>query len=282
LARILLLRADEMNIRRSPTSSRLRALAAAVCWLALHACAHDQVLQNAPPAAPSPPPRAAKGRASGVAPKPEMVAGEPFSAFMADHFAITTYARDCVIAGDVESIRGPLMALADYRYDTVAPGGWVRSAAELQATARLTARAESLDAAAAGIATMGRICGDCHTTEGRGPSLGSLAGDLIYDEEPNSLPGRMHRHARGADQLWLGLTAPSHVVWQAGAKTIADTSELAERDLPPSFVGALAEVRELGEQAEGAVATSERADLYGALLATCADCHSRIENHDVE
>lgn len=201
---------------------------------------------------------------------------------MSEHFVIATYARDCVIAGDVEALRQPLMQLAEYRYETVAPGAWLQGAAELQAAARLTAQADSLEAAALGVAMMGRICGDCHTEQGSGPRLGALAGDLSYGKEADTLQGRMHRHARGADQLWLGLTAPSNVVWEAGAKTIGDTPPLTDADYPSDFMDALAEVRALGAQASQATTSSERAMRYGALLGTCADCHSRLLDHEAE
>jgi mono/diheme cytochrome c family protein len=200
---------------------------------------------------------------------------------MADHYVIATYARDCVIAGDVEALRAPLQTLADYQYTGVAPGGWVRGIAELQEAARLTAQADSIDTAAAGVATMGRICGACHQSGGKGPTPPPAQLQRSYDEEPDSLQQRMGRHMMGAQQLWDGLTMPSTAAWRAGSYAIGHAPEPADRELPSGFTNALAEVRALGARAANLEHASERADLYGLLLTTCADCHSRVMDHDL-
>lgn len=200
---------------------------------------------------------------------------------MADHYVIATYARDCVIAGDIEALREPLQTLADYEYPSVAPGGWLRGIAELQEAARLTARADSIEVAAAGVATMGRICGDCHQSGGQGPVPAPAPPRLGYDGEPDSLAQRMFRHMVGAQQLWEGLTIPSTAAWQAGAYAIGHAPEPADRALPSGFVNALAEVRALGTRGADLQHASERADLYGLLLTTCSDCHARAMEHDL-
>ena len=68
-------------------------------------------------------------------------------------------------------MREPLRRLADYEYRTVAPGGWMPFVADLQEAARLTADAENLDLAASGVATMARVCGDCHRAKAAGPEV---------------------------------------------------------------------------------------------------------------
>lgn len=200
---------------------------------------------------------------------------------MADHYVIATFARDCVIAGDIEALREPLRTLADYEYSSVAPGDWVQGIAELQAAARLTAQADSIDVAAAGVATMGRICGDCHQNGGKGPTPAPAGPQLNYDDQPDTLEQRMFRHMVGAQQLWDGLTAPSAAAWQAGSYAIGHAPEPGDRELPSGFVSALSEVRALGARAAEVKLASERADLYGLLLTTCSDCHSRVMAHDL-
>lgn len=144
----------------------------------------------------------------------------------------------------------------------------------------MTARASSLDAAAAGVAMMGRICGDCHASQGKGPKLVAPEVGGHYDDQPDSLDQRMVRHEWGAEQLWDGLTTPSSAAWRAGSFAIGHAPVPADRQLPSGIVDALAEVRTLGARAAELVTPNDRADLYGLLLSTCADCHSRVMDHD--
>lgn len=253
------------SLRLRPARVRFNLL-----LVVLSACAHAPTAPQASPRAP----------AAGPIPASAPARSEPISAFMADHYVIATFARDCVIVGDIEALRVPLQTLADYEYASVAPGGWVQGVSELQEAARLTARASTLDTAAAGVATMGRICGDCHRASGHGPTLEPHAAPLNYDDQPDSLEQRMFRHMWGAEQLWEGLTTPSGDAWRAGAFAIGHAPEPADIELPSGFVRALAEVRELGTTAADLQRPDDRADLYGLLLTTCADCHMRALAHD--
>jgi cytochrome c553 len=200
---------------------------------------------------------------------------------MRDHFMITSWARDAVIAGSLDALQGPLAALANYRYDDLPPGGWVSSISQLQAAARLTSTAATLDAAAMGVATMARVCGDCHTTTHGGPRLppppdppASVAADSVEE--------RMGRHMWAAELLWEGLTGPSDVSWNAGADRLIHAPAELEDELPKSFSDELREVQALGQSASEATTLAERADVYGLLIATCADCHSHwIEDADL-
>ncbi|MET0386582.1 MAG: hypothetical protein ABW321_11515, partial [Polyangiales bacterium] len=85
-------------------------------------------------------------------PRNPQTQGEPVTAFMAEHFEISTWARNAVVEGSIEKVRIPLLALANYDYRTVVPGGWMQGVLQLQAAARLTADANSLEAAAVGVA----------------------------------------------------------------------------------------------------------------------------------
>jgi cytochrome c553 len=214
-----------------------------------------------------------------VPPPPALAQNESITAFMADHAVITEFARDAVITGDMESMREPLLALADYKYATVAPGPWLRWLPQLQATARLTADASTLDAAASGVATMGRICGECHIANGGGP-VAQPALPPKRSTRSDTLAKRMDRHMNAADELWKGLTTPSDAAWKAGAATLRYAPTKTHESLPPGFVSRLQEVRQLGVAADEASSLEERSNVYGLLLATCADCHEYGLGHD--
>lgn len=197
---------------------------------------------------------------------------------MADHFLIASWARDAVIAGTIEPLREPLTALADYRYDDLRPGVWLPWIAQLQAAARLTASAENLDAAAMGVATMTRLCGECHRANGAGPKVVPNL-PAIERSEREDLSGRMFRHIWGATLLWEGLVSPSDEAWEQGARELRSApAELDER-LPAEFDADLREVVDLGTAASEAATLEERADVYGLVLATCAGCHDRWIEH---
>jgi cytochrome c553 len=199
---------------------------------------------------------------------------EPIEAFMLEHFLITAWARDSIAEGNLEAIRTPLTSLADYEYRTVAPGGWMKGIAELQAAARLTAQAKTLEVAASGLAAMARVCGQCHREQG-GPQVEHYKPER-RSPKSDRLDVRMYRHAWAAERLWEGLTAPSDNAWAAGAAALAHAPAAAPPARPPlpqAVVKGLTRVRLLGERAADVETAEQRANIYGELLTTCAECH---------
>lgn len=238
--------------------------------LFLLSCAHAESAKPAP--ASTPPHSAAPAASSKQAPQHEEI-----GAFMADHFMVVTWARDCVISGNLEALREPLRELGDYQYKTVALGAWMPFVADLQEAALLTADAETLDLAASGVATMARVCGDCHQAKAAGPKFPHAKRDRERGSA-ESLEERMQRHIWAADRMWEGLTAPSDTAWIAGAKALADApagAPTTPKDLPPQVVAALDEVRQVGTRALDAATLRDRADVFGMFLSTCANCHSQ-------
>jgi|GEM_PF-1161349 len=199
---------------------------------------------------------------------------ESIDSFMFEHFAISTWVRDSIADGDLEVIRAPLMELVNYRYNTVAPGGWMKGIAQLQAAARLTAQAQTLAAAATGIATMGRLCGQCHSELG-GPRMPRQTPDTSTPSS-DRLSGRMRRHTWAMARLWEGLIAPSDDSWRAGADALAHAPMAAPetaQGLPQAVVNILGLVRQLGVKASRAEADEPRAAVFAELLFTCSQCH---------
>ena len=209
-----------------------------------------------------------------AAEEPPPIATDSIESFMLEHFVISTGARDSIVDGDLEAIRTPLLALAEYSYASVAPGGWMKGIAQMQAAARLTAQAQTLTAAASGIAAMGRTCGQCHSDKG-GPVVQHY---MAEEGEPKSdrLDGRMFRHAWAVERLWEGLTAPSDNAWMAGASALTLAPAAAPETQPPltpSVTKTLDLVRALGTRAIRADSAAVREKVYAELLVTCAECH---------
>jgi hypothetical protein len=234
-----------------------------VAPLLLLSCAHAD---GAKPAPAAPPAR--------IASQPALD-HDDIAAFMAEHFIVITRVRDSVINGELGGLREPLQDLAAYEDRTAKSGDWTPFLADLQQAARTTAEAKTLDVAANGVATMARLCGECHRAKASGPQFPEekrTAGAV------NSLEERMQRHIWAANRMWEGLTAPSDDAWNAGADVLANTQLQAPATQPAlssTAVSALTAVREIGVRARAATTSRDRAETYGSLLATCANCHSR-------
>jgi hypothetical protein len=197
--------------------------------------------------------------------------------YMVDHFVIATWSRDAVINGVLEALREPMDAIAHFDYSATTPEEWMPRVSRMQAAARVTASAESLTIAAAGVAAMARECGDCHAEHRKSPYFGP---DIRAPKSPppDSLGERMQRHIWAADRMWEGLTAPSNEAWNAGASALARApggSPASELPLPADFVERLSALREVGKRALQARRSEQRAKAYGLLIASCADCHAR-------
>ena len=262
---------------------RLQASVLALLLLGSYACGHTDAVQPAPvsPTVPSvkqPGPAAKHSAASKglplTAPEPPHSIGD----VMGDHFMITSWARDSVIAGMLDPLHSPLSALADYRYDDVRTGGWLPWIAQLQAAARLTSNAATLEVAAMGVATMARVCGECHRANHAGPAIPPPP-DPLERFPVDTVGDRMGRHMWASELLWEGITGPSEASWKAGAKTLIEAPDVLDGQMPESFDAALLTVKGLGHDAQAAETLADRANVYGLLIATCADCHSRWIEH---
>ena len=257
-------------------------------WLLLSVgsfgCGHDRSAQRpaSPPAAVQPSAAAPTRLPMEVPPAPQ---NGSIADLMGEHFTIVSWARNAVIAGELDALREPLAALAAYRYEEVPAGRRLPWVAQLQQAARLTSEAAKLEVAASGVATMARVCGECHLANHAGPSFPAVANPLER-VAADGVDARMARHLWAAELLWEGITGPSDVTWYAGAKTLLEAPDALDERLPEGFDDALLQVRRLGQKAQDAQTLAARADLYGVLLTTCADCHTRwlarTRNHDDE
>jgi len=127
-------------------------------------------------------------------------------------------------------------------------------------------------------ATLGRRCARCHE---------ALAAHVTLPAEaaPPSDPRlalRMLGHQWAAAQMWQGLIAPSDAGWLAGARALTEAplNIVAQRATPTSEleVDDVARVRLYARRALTTGSQDTRAELFGALLATCAHCHAVLRD----
>lgn len=195
------------------------------------------------------------------------------------HFIDVATARDAVIRGDLAGAHEALARISAVDYGDDLPPDWVRWVEEMQEVARTSSESVGIDATARAVAALSTTCADCHRT-----TLGGPAAPDAEDPRPvaRSLEERMRQHAWGTEQLWVGLTAPSHEAWVRGARAVAAQSmdpdeprfaPPAAADDPP-FVSALREVISIGEELERAGRPPEMSARYAELLSRCARCHT--------
>jgi hypothetical protein len=229
---------------------------------------------------------------------------------MRDHFADATAARDGVIAGHLEFVRAPLLRLANRKEGEDTPSDWLSWIADMQAAAKRGSEAASIAEAAGSVAALGANCGECHRTTRGGVRHAAETGGY----EPHGAKGlaeKMARHQYAADELWLGLTGPSHTDWTQGAAALMNIQVPALVDLhgdpatqdrtaggegelegsatytEPAPLGpsaanaidldaALRELRELGQAADQAKNPSEKQEIFAKVIVRCGSCHAKL------
>lgn len=149
---------------------------------------------------------------------------------------------------------------------------------KIREASRQVIEAKDTVAAAKTSGQLGRQCALCHT---------ALSAKIVFPKEstPASDPRlalQMASHQWAAARMWEGLIAPNDDRWQLGAKTLSNAklAIVAEGD-PPNNLGVgndIARVRLFATRALKPMSQSDRAELYGDMLATCAHCHFTIRD----
>ena len=211
----------------------------------------------------------------GVEPGPRLSHDPPSGTAgrMAHHFADVLEIRQAVIAGDLASVRSPARRLVE-RTDPY-PESWRPFVADNLRLAGSTLAARSLEDAARAAAGLANNCGECHAAVGLGPDLVTAALPAV---DVRDVSQTMLRHEWAAERMGDALVAHSDAAWRAGAEVLAVAPLLpaalpTDVNHPAAFDALAARVHDLGAQAATIAAWSDRAALYGDLLATCASCH---------
>jgi len=222
-------------------------------------------------------PNSAGGLAAppGGAPMPAAVsANAEMRAHMAVHFEEAAGLQAAIARGRLADARDRARWFASHDMD--APQSWLPYLDDMRYAAMRIARARDVASAGAQIGLLGRACGACHDAHAATPAF-------HYDAAPSdeaTLEVQMRRHQWAAARMWEGIVGPADTSWEDGARVMA-TARLdvaqAAHEKPNADTFELAE--RLREQATQALAITDRdgrARFYGAMMETCATCHSIV------
>lgn len=183
-------------------------------------------------------------------------------------------ARDALIAGRLDDARAHLAAIRAGLPEAAPPADAAHIAA-LRAAVELALSDDTLPELALGAATAARACGACHAAHAAGPPLAPTP-PLPEGAQQTAL---MRRHAWAADRMWEGLLAGAPDRWAVGAGSLLEHPLRAltrpDGTAPPENVAALQRRLEvLGAEGLRVASDDVRAEIGGAVLATCSVCHA--------
>ena len=192
---------------------------------------------------------------------------------MRAHFSHVSEIRDAMIrSGSPASDRRTWLATQPQDGLPVAAQPHV---GEMQRVAAEVAAAQSLPQAASGMARLAAACGNCHVAVKANPTLIAV----LPRAEDETIKGRMRKHYRAAEHLYRGLVVPASHSWQLGVEALSGNPvelELTKSGKPSPEIRALAQrLLGLAQNAGSAESQGARWPLYGQMLTTCAECHSR-------
>jgi mono/diheme cytochrome c family protein len=197
--------------------------------------------------------------------------------YMRAHLGDAMLVHAAVIRGELAAAAAAARKLASAEDPKPLPPGSAPHLAVFRKAAQKAADAKDIVAAADATAEMLVACGECHRAAGTMPPTPSVAWKMT-----GGVVGHMYDHREGADQLLHGLVIPSTTLWQAGAKALASPSPARFQDLAVSarkrrqMTNADEQLHQTARLAFQASEPHARASLYSRMLATCADCHTRI------
>lgn len=179
-----------------------------------------------------------------------------------------------VVTGNLDEVHAGARVLASLDEPQALPA-WQPYVAAMRAAAQDLLRADDTVMAARLTAELARQCGRCHA---------AIGADIALREPPKPDPGpkladTMQSHQWAVARMWEGLIAPSEERWSAGAAAlqrapltyVAESGELGIADKVMA-------IRQLARRASTLSSQTERAELYGQLLGTCATCHATIRD----
>lgn len=196
------------------------------------------------------------------------------AANMQSHFVDVGQAREAVIRGDLEAYRGPLRRVAAASYSNELPPGWLDGVHAMQETARAAADVRTVADAALAVASLARVCGECHTETQGGPEVADTQ-QMPAPAAGSALEQQMARHDWGAEQMWLGLTGPSRFAWVRGTQAIRrDAMQPRTAGRAPTPRPEIEQLHAAAERAEAAALPAARATAFGEVLTRCVGCHA--------
>ena len=199
----------------------------------------------------------------------------PTAAHMEDHFGKVEQVQEAVIRGDLESAKQPAQWIAEHQSMQGLPAKTETQVAAMKLAAQRVIEAKDIRMATNAVATMASTCGTCHRSSGVTPKMPAPA----MPPETGDLAGHMLAHQHAVDYMYQGLVTPSEDLWRKGAELLK-VAPMAKDKFPedPKLTEDIkayeAKIHSFAEMARKASDPKTRVNLYGELLAGCAECHS--------
>ncbi len=185
-------------------------------------------------------------------------------------------ARDALLFGDLEAASKEMTWLASHELPSDMPEGSRPYLERMRAAARTAGYVNTPKGVGRGVASAAFACGECH--------LDLVGGVRIHQSPPPhpsaGLVAEMARHVWAAEKMWNGLIGPTPGAWAEAAELLAQAPLYAAPEGKVMSEEALTfsrKVADLGVSTLTAASPSERIDLYGEFLGTCAGCHAATE-----
>jgi len=198
----------------------------------------------------------------------------PVQAHMFAHFDRAREVHDALVGGDLDRAKESAEWIVTHQDPTGSPGSPPEYRSAMRRYAGQVSVSRDLQAAASAAAHMGQACGDCHRANEVAPRF------LIGTAPPGGSgpEAEMARHIWASERMWEGLVGPGDNAWRSGAEAIRggwlDPQEVVSNpEDKPRIRELVRQVYDLGSQAHSTTDSEARAELYGAFLNTCNECH---------
>jgi hypothetical protein len=191
---------------------------------------------------------------------------------MHERFKALTRIEQAIVASDLDRVHKEAALLISFDEPDVL-ARWKPFFEAVKDGARPLAEAGDPAAAAKLVAEVGRRCANCHEATKAKIPLETLA----QPKTDEHLATQMMRHQWAAQRMWEGVIAPSTERWNEGARMLTEAPLTITAE--SSALGIENDVAKVHLLARRALdPKTDRPQLYGELLATCAHCHSVIRD----
>lgn len=192
---------------------------------------------------------------------------------MKEHFDQVNVMQDAVIRGDLGALREPAKWMTEHKADGMPPKAATQILA-MQTAAKRAAEASDINMAANAVATMASTCGTCH----RATDVTVKPTPPAEPPKTNDLKAHMLAHQQAVEYLYQGLVVPSEASWKKGAELLRASPMQNEKfpgdeKLTDDIKAYEVKAHQFANMAAKASDPKTRVGVYGALIASCAQCH---------
>ena len=199
---------------------------------------------------------------------------------MHEHLGRITTIKTSIIMGDLDSVREPAKWIAEHESVSGLPENYQPYVESMRQNAREVVAASDLQSAATAVSNMAITCANCHQAN-------DVTIAVSITAEPAEWGGtdvHMQRHQWGVDRMWDGLIGPSDKSWKQGANMLVDIplytydvmDESASMEDTIAIDTIAQRLHSLGGQGAYTNSPEDRSSMFGEVLETCAECHTKL------